>query len=56
MIDWGIYFVWIFKIVNFFIIVLTGVAYFPLAELKFAGFIKDRLDQIEWEFLDYYNL
>ena len=42
MIDWGIYFVWIFKIVNFFIIVLTGVAYFTLAERKFAGFIQDR--------------
>lgn len=40
--DISVLFVWIFKITNFFIIILTGVAYYTLAERKFAGFIQDR--------------
>lgn len=34
--------VWIGKTILFFIIILTGCAYYTLAERKFAGFIQDR--------------
>jgi NADH-quinone oxidoreductase subunit H len=34
--------IWLIKILLFFVILLTGVAYYTLAERKFAGFIQDR--------------
>ncbi len=40
--EWNLVLVWIGKILTFFFIILTGCAYYTLAERKFAGFFQDR--------------
>ncbi|MCC5815743.1 MAG: NADH-quinone oxidoreductase subunit NuoH [Leptospira sp.] len=40
--EWSILLVWLGKLLTFFFIILTGCAYYTLAERKFAGFIQDR--------------
>jgi NADH-quinone oxidoreductase subunit H len=40
--EWGIIIAWAIKIFALFFVILTGVAYYTLAERKFAGFIQDR--------------
>lgn len=40
--DWALILAWGIKILSLFFIILTGVAYYTLAERKFAGFIQDR--------------
>ncbi|TGN11879.1 NADH-quinone oxidoreductase subunit NuoH [Leptospira ilyithenensis] len=40
--EWGFIIAWAIKILALFVIILTGVAYYTLAERKFAGFIQDR--------------
>jgi NADH-quinone oxidoreductase subunit H len=40
--EWGFIIAWSIKILALFFVILTGVAYYTLAERKFAGFIQDR--------------
>lgn len=40
--DLGLIIAWAVKILSLFFVILTGVAYYTLAERKFAGFIQDR--------------
>ncbi|MCB1192748.1 MAG: NADH-quinone oxidoreductase subunit NuoH [Leptospiraceae bacterium] len=40
--DWNIVLVWIIKTVGLFFIIITGCAYYTLAERRVAGFIQDR--------------
>ncbi|TGL58215.1 NADH-quinone oxidoreductase subunit NuoH [Leptospira ognonensis] len=40
--DFGMIIAWAVKILSLFFVILTGVAYYTLAERKFAGFIQDR--------------
>ncbi|MBE7410933.1 MAG: NADH-quinone oxidoreductase subunit NuoH [Leptospiraceae bacterium] len=40
--DWNLILVWAIKSGLFFFIIITGCAYYTLAERKFAGFIQDR--------------
>lgn len=40
--DWAYIIAWGIKILSLFFVILTGVAYYTLAERKFAGFIQDR--------------
>jgi NADH-quinone oxidoreductase subunit H len=40
--EWNTILVWVFKSLTFFFLILTGCAYYTLAERKFAGFFQDR--------------
>lgn len=40
--DWNILLVWLIKTIGFFFVIITGCAYYTLAERRVAGFIQDR--------------